>query len=280
MPSQANQSVSDQPSLFNALRPSLVLIAVVAILRVLYLAFLCPYTLIEDEAQYWVWSKMLDWSYYTKGPGVAWAIFASTSLFGNGEWAVRLPSVIASAVGACSLSALAWDITRCKRTAFFTAIAFHCVPTFLALGLLMTIDGSLVACWALAAWASWRCWGHDRRNHERTRADVRWLLLLAATIGIGTLFKYTMLLFLPGLVAWLLIWRREISPIHPLSLLACLAVLALTLAPTSTGTNEKAGQRSRICWVTWESKAAMSRSRKVRAASLEPAAGITTRCGP
>ena len=46
-------------------------------MRMAYLAWACPYTLIEDEAQYWEWSRRIDWSYYSKGPGIAWAIGAA-----------------------------------------------------------------------------------------------------------------------------------------------------------------------------------------------------------
>ena len=56
----------------------------------------CP----PDEAHYWDWSRHLDWSYYSKGPLVAWLIRASCELFGplsvaaDGDLlAVRLPAV-------------------------------------------------------------------------------------------------------------------------------------------------------------------------------------------
>ncbi|MFO0857116.1 MAG: glycosyltransferase family 39 protein [Phycisphaerales bacterium] len=188
------------PSTFSALRSSILLTAIIALARILYLAFFCPYTLIEDEAQYWVWAQNLDLSYYTKGPGVAWAIYASTNVFGNAEWAVRLPAVIASAIGAISLAGLSFDITKSRRITFLTAIAFHLVPSFLSLALLMTIDGPLVACWAFAAWCAWRGFAMQR---------LPWLLGLGLALGIGTLFKYTMLLALPGLVTWLFAWRHE-----------------------------------------------------------------------
>src|SRR3569623_1327075 len=48
-----------------------------------------------DEAQYWEWSQQLDWSYYSKGPLVAWLIALSETLFGHGVWQVRLPAWIA-----------------------------------------------------------------------------------------------------------------------------------------------------------------------------------------
>src|SRR5262245_17841841 len=81
-------------------RPMLLLVAGVTLLRIVYLYFLCPYQLVEDEAAYWVWSRHLDWSYHTKGPGIALAIRAATALLGDGEAAIRMVPTIASALGA------------------------------------------------------------------------------------------------------------------------------------------------------------------------------------
>src|SRR3954468_10246957 len=72
------------------------------VLRVVYLALDCPLDLAPDEAHYWDWSRHLDWSYYSKGPLVAWLIRAScdlfgglsTSLTGSEVLAVRLPAVL------------------------------------------------------------------------------------------------------------------------------------------------------------------------------------------
>ena len=52
------------------------------VLRAVYLRWLCPYDLVEDEAHYWLWSRFLDWSYYSKGPGVAWVIWLATRILG------------------------------------------------------------------------------------------------------------------------------------------------------------------------------------------------------
>ena len=79
-------------------------------LRLVFLAGFDPFTLIEDEAHYWEWSRRLGLSYYSKGPGVAWAIALATALFGDVEWAVRLPAMIASSVGSVAVAGLARDI--------------------------------------------------------------------------------------------------------------------------------------------------------------------------
>ena len=72
-----------------------------AALRIAYLAHDCPLDLAPDEAHYWDWSRHLDWSYYSKGPLVAYLIRFSVTvagawserLTGNCMLAVRLPAV-------------------------------------------------------------------------------------------------------------------------------------------------------------------------------------------
>src|SRR5436305_4540482 len=77
------------------------LIVSAAGLRIFYLAHDCPLDLAPDEAHYWDWSRHLDWSYYSKGPLVAYLIRAgcelagpvSQRLTGSEMLAVRLPAV-------------------------------------------------------------------------------------------------------------------------------------------------------------------------------------------
>lgn len=182
-------------------RWTLGLILLITLCRVAYLAWFCPYTLLEDEAHYWEWSRHLDWSYYSKGPGVAWLIAASTSIFGNIEFGVRLPAALCSAVAALALAALARETSGDKRAGFFTAAVFQLVPMFQSVSLLMTIDMPYAACWSVAAWALWR---------GLTRSSVTALATCGFAVGVGVAFKHTMLLFLPGaLIVTMLAARRS-----------------------------------------------------------------------
>src|SRR5215813_5439928 len=54
-----------------------------AALHLAYLACDCPLDLAPDEAHYWDWSRNLDWSYYSKGPLVAYLIRLGTELAGG-----------------------------------------------------------------------------------------------------------------------------------------------------------------------------------------------------
>jgi len=58
-------------------------------LRVILL-FLAPWGLHGDEAQYWAWSQEPAFGYFSKPPMIAWVIGATTSIFGDAEWAIRL----------------------------------------------------------------------------------------------------------------------------------------------------------------------------------------------
>src|SRR5712692_6368820 len=79
-----------------------------------YLAYDCPLDLAPDEAHYWDWSRHLDWSYYSKGPLVAYLIHFSVAvagpwserLTGSAMLAVRLPAVVCGSLLLLGLYAL------------------------------------------------------------------------------------------------------------------------------------------------------------------------------
>lgn len=175
------------------------LVVLATIARLLYLALLCPFPLVEDEAQYWVWSTRPDWSYYSKGPGIAWSIWLSVRLTewwaGLSEFGVRWFAPLYGAVTALAAAGLAVDLSRDRRAGFYAASVVMLLPMTQVLGsFVMTIDSPFVACWALGLWAGWRCLDPDG-----TRARWRWGVLGVA-LALGFVFKYTMVLLLPLLL--------------------------------------------------------------------------------
>jgi len=215
------------------LRPALLLIAAVLVVRMLYVSLWCPFSLVEDEAHYWDWSRHLDWSYYTKGPGIAVVIAASTRVLGHSEFAVRasMPLFGAVLMGAAALLAARGGGRRFSsltlvdgRRALYAAGAAALIPVFQVMALLATIDGPYCACWAVAAVAGQRA--------LMGRSTLSWGVLGLA-IGAGFLFKYTILLLVPGLLLFVMTAgaSRAVSKRWPL-LLAAAVVLALAgMAP-------------------------------------------------
>jgi len=199
------------------MRRTLLLIASLAAARLIYIFLLCPYDLVEDEANYWEWSRHLDWSYYTKGPGIAWAIRAATELLGTSEAAIRVVAVVSNTIATLAVALLAGlavsaDDTATAaspkplridpRVAFFAACAFQLSPIFQATGILSTIDGPYTACWAVACLASFVALKFARPS--------AWILAGAA-LGIGFLFKYTILLLLPGILLFAVLARTRLA---------------------------------------------------------------------
>lgn len=225
---------------------TLLVIAGFTLLKAVLLIALSPLDLVADEAHYWDWSRRPMLSYYTKGPGVAWTIAGSTAVFGTSEWAVRLPSVLAAGLTAWVLARIARRISGEDGAGFFTAVIYLALPGFLVTSLLMTIDGPYLLCWALALWAGLHV--RESLRHPRPPRGVAavgsvlpaWIGLGAA-VGVGVLYKYTILLLLPGLlIDWL--WhtrarsrddadRFRWTPAQWAGAAAALLTLALCVSP-------------------------------------------------
>lgn len=136
-----------------------VLLVVLLAFRWIYLG-LGTIELSEDEAYQWLWSKHIDWSYYSKPPGIAVAQWIGTHIAGDTELGVRLLSpLLASGVGFLLLRFLA-QFTN-GRTAFYFLLAVLATPLLAVGSILITIDPLLVACWMVALLTGWRAWQSD-----------------------------------------------------------------------------------------------------------------------
>lgn len=202
---------------------------IITLARLAYNAWLSPYELVADEAQYWDWSRRFDWSYYSKGPGIAWLIAASTRVFGNAEWAIRVPAavsfgVVMVALGGLTVAALGHGPRGLHAAALVPAIV-TLVPAYQLSALLMTIDAPYIACWTIALCAGWDAYRRERQGRPRA---TPWIAIGAA-IGVGFLFKYTALLLIPGLLAFAWMERRSM-PWRQARFRALAAVVTLVAA--------------------------------------------------
>src|SRR5437870_10713441 len=80
-----------------------------------------------DEAHYWMWSQRLAPAYFSKGPGVAFAIRASTMLFGANEFGVRFFSPLLGAGTSLLLFYFARKLFG-TRSAFWAEIGLNVTP--------------------------------------------------------------------------------------------------------------------------------------------------------
>ena len=158
--------------------------------------------LAPDEAHYWEWSRRLDWSYYSKGPMVAYLIAASTRLGGHTEFWVRLPAVLLGVGVAVLAFFLARRIFQSDRAGFFSVLFLSLMPLYAAGSFLMTIDPPFVFFWGLASLLLCRI--------PRRRSEAAWYGVGIA-FGFGLLSKYTMFM-LPICVG---VWLLASPKLHP-----------------------------------------------------------------
>lgn len=172
-----------------------------------------PVGLAADEAQYWDWSRRLGLSYYSKGPGVAWVIAASTSVFGVSEWSVRLPAVLSGVLTGLGCAALGVVCAPgVRRVALYAGVAGGvCAPVLHALGVLMTIDAPFVAAWAWAGVLGALVLRGEWWPGVRAGVGGRVVLavVLGAAVGFGFLLKYTALFFVLSLGVYVLVTRGK-----------------------------------------------------------------------
>lgn len=149
-----------------------------------------PLGLHGDEAQYWAWSREVDFGYFSKPPLIAWIIAVSTGLFGNAEWAVRLPSPILHSVSA-TLIYLSAKHLYSSKAGLVAAALYALMPGVVLSSLLITTDAILLTFVSLAVYAWIRL---------RDEPSARWAALLGIAIGAGLLAKYAMIYIGPGLI--------------------------------------------------------------------------------
>lgn len=175
-----------------------------------------------DEAYYWLWSKHLDWNYYSKGPGVAWTMALSTGLLGDTAFGIRLPSVLLAAGTGWGLFLLGRDLVS-PRTGFWTVVIASLFPLFAVGGLLMTIDPLSVFFWTWTLWLGWRL----------RDATSPWVWLgPGLLIGIGAMCKYTNLALLPSFGLFVLLRDRPPASLRIRSFAVLAAASLLPLLPS------------------------------------------------
>lgn len=165
-----------------------------------------PLNLSFDEAQYWSWALEPAWGYFSKPPLVAWAIAATTALFGDGEWAVRLGSPLAHAGTGLALFALVRRIAD-GRAALVAMLLFLTLPGVTVSAMLISTDPFLMCAWG---WALLALYAALSAETEGRPALPAWLGLGLA-IGLGMLAKYAMIAFVGGMLVatlWVPEWRR------------------------------------------------------------------------
>jgi hypothetical protein len=204
------------------MNPRRLLFLFLGALTVFRLVYLTQVELSSDEAYYFQWSQHLDWSYFSKGPGIALNMWLSTLLGGDTVFGIRFFSPLL----ALGTSLLMFGFARRlygETVAIWTVFMFQFVPIFHVGALVMTIDPLSIFFWMAALYTFWLAL-------EKSLAFKAWWPVTGAIIGCGFLAKYTNAMQLLSIVLLLALtpkYRRELWRPGFLSLLGVFAIFTL-----------------------------------------------------
>jgi dolichol-phosphate mannosyltransferase len=185
--------------------PVIALLIYAVLLRLVYLGL--P-ELIFEEAYYWNYSRHLALGYLDHPPMVAWIIRGFTALLGHTELGVRAGAFFSWLVGA-------WFVFKLARRIYDTATAvsavllFAVLPVYFGIGMTMSPDAPLIACWAGALYFLYLALIDE--------APAAWLGA-GLFLGAGMLSKYTIALLGAAVGVYMLTdsrarrWFRRLPP--------------------------------------------------------------------
>src|SRR6266849_1389315 len=136
-----------------------------------------------DEAHYWMWSERLAPAYFSKGPGIAFAIRASTAVFGANEFGVRFFSPVLAAATSLLLFYFARRLFG-ATAGLWAVIGLNATPIFNIGAVLMTIDALSIFFWMAAMFTFWLA-------VEKSPSLSWYWPVTGLLIGLGFLCKYT-----------------------------------------------------------------------------------------
>lgn len=179
--------------------PAVIVIGAMTALRI---AYAWRMDLRTDEAYYWTWSKESALSFLDHPPMIAWFVRLGTTIFGDTTLGVRFAGILAMLVMQLLLADIVWRVTGNIRA---MVLALLMSEAALYYGLLMA---KVAPDTALIPFSVAMIWSLVRLAQSK---NPRWWLIAGAFGGLSLLSKYTVALFVPGIVAFMLVpdWRAR-----------------------------------------------------------------------
>lgn len=174
-----------------------ILLAALLMVRLAYIAS-DTIQLSEDEAYQWMWSRNLDWAYYSKPPIIAWIQWMGTHLWGHTEFGVRFFAPVL----AFTFGIMMWMFVReraSEKAAFILTVVFATTPLFAVGSTLLTVDAPTVFFHTASVLAAWVAIERD---------STRWWLGAGVCMALGFLSKFFSPFFWAGMLTFL-IWSPQ-----------------------------------------------------------------------
>ncbi len=205
-------------------RQRYIAVALVAAMTALRIVYACVTELRTDEAYYWTWSKENVLSYLDHPPMIAWFIRFGTAVFGDTNFGVRFAGIVAMLVMQLLLMDIVRRVTHDRRAMIIAVLMPEAAVYY---GLLMAKVAPDVA---MIPFAVAMVWALVRLAQS---GDPRWWLAAGLFGGLALLSKFTAVLLVPAVLAFMLVpdWRRRwlTSPYPWLAALIAVAMFSPVL---------------------------------------------------
>jgi 4-amino-4-deoxy-L-arabinose transferase-like glycosyltransferase len=154
----------------------------------------------SEEAQYWIWGKHLQLSYYSKPPMIAYLNWVSTSVFGNNVLGIRINAVMIGLLISIVTYLLSFELFKNQNEAVLAALTTNVFPFLLDSSIFFTTDSPLLLFWLCGMLFYWKALETN---------GFKWWLLFGLSLGLGALAKYAMFMIIIPLVFFSWKYRRE-----------------------------------------------------------------------
>jgi len=177
----------------------LIFLIVIFLLRI-FLWIYADLDLGFDEAQYWTWSKNLEWGYYSKPPFLAWLINSFTSICGNSEICIRISSPILHTISAFFIALTAFNFSKKYSAGFIAASIWILVPGISLSSGFISTDVPLLFFSSIVLWSFSRIilLNNNKLNY----------LIFCLALSLGFLSKYAIIYFIISLIIALIIEKE------------------------------------------------------------------------
>jgi hypothetical protein len=217
------------------MKPRHWLFLLLALLTAARFILAASYELSSDEAYYYLWSQHPALSYFSKGPGVAYAMGASTAILGPTELGVRLFSPLLALGTSLLLFFLARRLYN-ERVGMWTVLLLNVTPIFNVGAVVMTIDPLSIFFGTAAVYTTWMA-------IEKSPRFTWWWPCTGVLIGFGFLAKYTNAMQLLSIILLLACTRRYRRDLLGLGFWSMLIVALLFTVPVIVWNSQHA-------WIT------------------------------
>ncbi|MDC3005886.1 glycosyltransferase family 39 protein, partial [Pelagibacteraceae bacterium] len=157
------------------------------------------FNLFGDEAQYWLWSKDIDFGYFSKPPFLSWIIRVYTEILGSSFVTLKLlPSFVYFLI-AWSIYILLLNSGLNRKDSFAGCLIFLFIPAVSFSSFIISTDLFLLLFWTLSLNELIKI------NNEQALKNF---ILLGVFLGLGFLSKYAAIYFIICLFVLILFDKR------------------------------------------------------------------------